>query len=299
MENHEPNIKIGIVGIGAIGTVVSFGLKDIYQLDYFNRSPRNKISIKLQGKTTMRTIQLSTIIESKTKYDWLLICVKEYHNQVLIPLIKKIIYPQTKIAVIRNGLNIKGPFSQMISEDQIIECVIDCPSEEIKKGHYLQFKKGIIHVKKSRLTNEFSNLFVKNRIVVEERTDFHTFKWKKLIASSALGAIQTILADTCRLFKDEKYLDLYKSVLLEGIQVGRADGAEISDDFLNDQVQKLLNYPENKGSSMLADFLNGREIEWKAKNGVISKIGKQYQINTEINDDLCHRLEQMNKNNSI
>lgn len=286
--------KIGIFGIGAIGSAIAFAVEDMHNLFYYNRSIRSNISIHFNNELCSKDIHLSNNSEQLIEFDFLFICIKEYHNNGALPFIKKLISLQTQLVIIRNGLHLKEPFLKIANEEQLIECVIDCPTEELSKGQYLQHRKGIIFTEKGKIGNELSNLFKHDRIELKELIDFHTYKWKKLIESSAIGAIQVLNGGPCKIFKDKKNIELYKSVLSEGIKVARSDGANIDDQFYEDQISKLLSYPENKGSSMLSDSLNGRPIEWKAKNGIISKMGKQNQINTELNDFLCSKLKQIN-----
>ena len=49
-------------------------------------------------------------------------------------------------------------------------------------------------------------------------------------------------------------------------------------------------YPKDKGSSMLTDVLAGRQVELGAKNGYISKMGKQYGIDTVEHDKITRIL---------
>jgi len=287
-------IRIGVFGVGAIGTVVSFGLKDIYDIFYFNRSSRSQVGIDYNGELISKDIQLEDLNRNLIEYDWLIVCIKEYHNNDAIPFIKKQLSANTKVAIIRNGLHLKEPFLAFLDENHIIECIIDCPTEELSKGHYVQHKAGKIYTQETALTKEFSSFFLNDRIVVETVNDFHSYKWKKLIESSSIGAIQTMLGNTCKLFREEKNLDLYKQIMKEGIAVAISDDAQIGNEFYEEQLRKLMAYPESKGSSMLSDLLRGRPIEWKAKNGIISKIGKQNEINTEVNDLLCLALKNIN-----
>ncbi len=100
--------------------------------------------------------------------------------------------------------------------------------------------------------------------------------------------------DTCKVFQDVKTIELYKKVVEEGINVAIADGADIQHDFKDTLMNKLLTYPSTKGSSMLTDRINGRPIEWNAKNGIISRIGKQKGMKTDLNDLLCLLLRRIN-----
>ncbi len=286
-------MKIGIIGIGAIGSVLSLSLQESNELFYFNRSKREKLSVENSGVIENREIVLSDF-NIREKLDWLIICIKEYHIEGAIQSIIKLIHPEIKIAVIRNGLDLKRPYIDYLDEENILECIIDCPTQINPNGGYIQYNVPRILTSVNKNFKEFKALFQKSRIEINETRDFHTEKWKKIIESSSLGGLLSVMNDTCKVFQDVKTIELYKKVVEEGINVAIADGADIQHDFKDTLMNKLLTYPSTKGSSMLTDRINGRPIEWNAKNGIISRIGKQKGMKTDLNDLLCLLLRRIN-----
>jgi len=172
--------------------------------------------------------------------------------------------------------------------------MIDCPVQKTNEGSYLQLAAPKIVVKKSALADEFEKLFIEGNLTVKQVDDFLTMNWKKIIESSAIGGILALSGETTWIFKDEKVVDLYKKIIIEGIAVAQKEGADIDNDFVEKLVQKLKTYPDTKGSSMLTDRRNGLPIELDAKNGIISKYGKQHEVNTDINDMICILLKHTN-----
>ena len=88
---------------------------------------------------------------------------------------------------------------------------------------------------------------------------------------------------------------MYTELLREIVEVGKADGAKIEDSFIDGMLIKLMNYPKEKGSSMLSDRLQGKPIELGAKNGIISELAKEYNIKTPLNDLIVSLLKYTNK----
>ena len=286
-------MKIGIIGIGAIGSVLSLALQDSNDLYYFNRSKRDKLIVEHNGIIENREITLSDF-DTKERLDWLLICLKEYHIQKAIPSILKLIHSEIRLAVIQNGLDLKGPYMDYLEEENILECIVDCPTQIIPDGGFLHYSTPKILTATNKNLKVFKSLFQHSKIEIDVASDFHTEKWKKVIESSSLGGILTVMSDTCKVFNDSETLELYRKIVAEGIEVAIADGAEIRSDFKDILISKVLQYPESKGSSMLTDRVNGRPIEWKAKNGIISSIGKLKGIRTDLNDFVCVLLSRTN-----
>ena len=125
---------------------------------------------------------------------------------------------------------------------------------------------------------------------IHQVKDFKTESWKKLCESATLGAILCLHNDTCHIFKDDNIQKEYEALMAETIKVAIADGADIERDFLEKTRIKILNYPDTKGSSMLCDFRNGNPIEFEAKNGIISQLGKLYHIETPLNNSIINKL---------
>ena len=285
----RPGLKIGIVGIGAIGSVVSFSLNEGCEIFYFNRSPKSKLSVELNGTRKTKTIALSTS-QHTPPLDWLIICLKEYHIQGALETIKNLVHPNLNIALFQNGLALKTLYGKLTTPDKIVECIIDCPTEFIEEGCYLQRSRLAIILNGNENNYEFDLLFNKAVTSINKASNFHSAKWQKLIESSALGGILCLADDTCRIFQNEKMVHLYESVLDEAVQVAIADGAAISSSYKAEMVNKLLRYPYSKTSSMLLDQRNGKPIEINAKNGVISHLGKKHNIPTPLHDLICTLL---------
>ncbi|MBL4705565.1 MAG: hypothetical protein JKY54_13660 [Flavobacteriales bacterium] len=293
--------KIGILGVGAIGSVLAFDLQrsEANELFHYSRTKKEEIKIKVESTEFEIPINLETTITASPKLDWLIICLKEHQYAEAKDWFLKLLDPTTKIAIIRNGLRLKAPMLNFASEQNILECIIDCPTQVIERGFYEQLRKPIITVQNNSLAKDFKNLFQKCQSDIRLVEDFKSESWKKIIESSALGAILCLSGETCWIFEDEKLRKLYVSILEEALRVAVADGAEIENNFVENMTMKLISYPETKGSSMLTDRLNGNPIELGAKNGIISELGSHYNVETPINDLIVQLLKHTNKKGSL
>lgn len=289
--------KVGILGIGAIGSVIASILNQNNRLSlfYYNRSPRSALKIKKNSSNIEIPIVVQTNFSSSPSLDWLIICLKEHHFVKAKTWLKQLIGPATKVVVIRNGLKLKEPILAYTTADKVLECLIDCPTQAIENGYYQQFRKPILSLPKSTLSQDFSALFIGNKIDINLVLDFKTSAWKKLCESASLGAILCLSGETCWIFKDLKIRNLYQKILREAITVATADGARIEATFQDKMLDKVLTYPAHKGSSMLSDRNNGQPIELGAKNGIISKMAAFYDVNTPLNDLVCTLLKFTNQ----
>jgi len=289
-------IKIGIIGIGSIGSVIAKALLKSNQNDikYYTRSPKTAIQIEYNSKRESFPIQCESKISTNNNLDWLIICLKAYHFDDARSLFESLIRENTKVAIIRNGINLSEDIEPFTNKESILPCIIDCPVQPKENGYYWQLKHPAITTRRSDLSDEFSKLFSLEAITLNQVKDFKTATWKKLIESASIGSLLCLTGQTCHIFQDKKILDLYRSLLKEGIEVAIADGAIIDEDFEEKLILKLQQYPNEKGSSMLADMTLGNKIELDAKNGAISKVAQSYNIETPITDLFCTLIRQIN-----
>ncbi len=285
---------IGLFGIGAIGSLIAAELQSENPNNepyYFNRSPKSYIRHKRGGLKTEIPIVLSQTKQFQQALDWLIVSIKEHHFSAAMESLVDLIQPQTKIVVIRNGLNLKTPFLAFSKESQILETNIDCPCQLAEDGYYQSYHPPIISLAPSPLALESQSLFKNSKTTIHLVEDFKSLSWKKLCESSALGAILCLSGKTAEVFKDKKMQELYRGLLEEGVNIAKADGAKFEMNFIEDSLRKVLSYPPEKGSSMLTDKQLGRPIEWGAKNGLICKVGRTYSIETPENDKILRLLK--------
>ncbi len=288
--------KVGILGIGAIGSIIITGLfrNEHLELHHFNRSKKEMTKVQFHDTFYSIPLDIKQDIFIPLKLDWLIICLKEYQFEEANNLFHKLISGKTKIAIIRNGIELKEPLLPFAKEDHILECMINCPTQPDENQVYQQMGYPIITLAQNDLANNFQSLFKNKDFQFQQVEDFKTESWKKLLESASLGAITCLTGETCWIFEDEKMKLLYQKLLEEGIQIAKAAGAAIPSDFVNVLLEKLQSYPAGKGSSMLTDRKLGRPIELGAKNGAIVSVGKKYKIATPLNDLVVTILSKTN-----
>lgn len=290
-------LKVGILGIGAIGTSIAAELINNQQVDLlcYNRSLRSDLRIARDNAIQSLPVTVCTAPQS-IKLDWLIICLKAHQYTKAHDWLCALITSKTKVVVIRNGIRLKQSVIDYASDQNILECIIDCPTQSMSDGMYQQFNRPKLTIPAATIAEEFIQLFNHTKTLVNVSSDFHSASWRKLCESAALGAILCLAGETTWIFNDNPKLKvLHRRLLQECVNVARADGAIISSNFIDELCKKLLLYPENKGSSMLSDRLAGKPIELMAKNGMVSELGKQYQLATPVNDFVCVLLERTNR----
>jgi 2-dehydropantoate 2-reductase len=72
-------------------------------------------------------------------------------------------------------------------------------------------------------------------------------------------------------------------MVAECVAVGRAEGAQLDDNLLEQVINIYRALPEDSVNSLLADRLAGRQMETDARNGAIVRKGEKHGIATPLN----------------
>ena len=274
--------RIGIFGIGAIGSILAKYLSRNLELElyFFNRTKHKSIKVKRNQQEDEVELNLSTRLNREL--DWLLICIKQYQIEEAKDDIQKLVGKQTKIAIFQNGINLSEPYASLIKEHKILETIIDCPTERIGQTSFKQLANPRIVLPKSTAAKDFICLFDNAEVKFDETQEFERLQWIKLIESSAIGSIQAVTGLPSSIFKEDKYLNDYKLLINEGIEVALSESIELGNDIVEALLLKLKSYPISKGSSMLTDKLNGKPLELNAKIGAILNAAKRNNINVPV-----------------
>jgi 2-dehydropantoate 2-reductase len=68
------------------------------------------------------------------------------------------------------------------------------------------------------------------------------------------------------------------------VAVARAAGVGLDDRLPEEVVAHLAGLPAEATTSIAVDRANGRELEWDARNGVVSRIGRAHGVPTPVSD---------------
>ena len=91
-------------------------------------------------------------------------------------------------------------------------------------------------------------------------------------------------------FREAAPLALARRLAEECVAVGRAEGAQVGRDTVEEIVERIAALPPDQGTSMLYDKLAGRRLEWDARNGVIARLGAHHGIPTPVSDRVTAEL---------
>ena len=113
--------------------------------------------------------------------------------------------------------------------------------------------------------------------------EFDVLAWRKL-AVNAVARLMVLSGRRAGIFRRPDVRELARALAAECFAVARAEGVACPTASTDEILDYVAGFPEDLGTSMLFDREAGRELEWDARNGVISRLGAEHGVPTPVSD---------------
>lgn len=279
--------SVAVVGPGSVGSTIAAWLAQDARLEVVvcSRSPRDGLEIDTPFGRISADPPVLTDPASAGPVDWVLMAVKTYDVASASPWLEGLLGPQTRVAVLQNGVEQVANVLPYVPADRIVPVSVDVPAERLPSGVVRQSAAGLLVVPSGRNGEDFVDLFAQAPIEVSLTDDFVTTAWTKLCLNAA-GAICATLRQPSGIAHQEPIAGLIRDVVAETVLVGRAAGATLGDDLPDRVVQRMRDNPPLFVNSLVADRLAGRRTEIEARNGAVVRTGRAHGIPTPLNSML-------------
>ena len=245
---------------------------------------------------------------SEQPLDYVLVCTKAVPatTTATIRLIKPAITPEvTAIVLIQNGLGVEEPYRTAFPATTIISGVAYIPTTQVSPGIFSHSEMARLHLGlygtdplsgAARQLELFASLIRCGGATAIIEDDVQTQRWRKIVANGAINPICAL--SRCRdgqlLNITPLTLDLLKKVMLEIVAIAEAAGYGnvVNVETVENQVGRSLSRPyPGVQPSMLADALEGRELEVEAILGRLVQIGHEKGVDIPRLDTLYVLLQ--------
>ena len=276
--------KVAIVGVGAIGGVLAGLLQtaQAHQITLCTRRPLSSLIVTTPEGPVSVSFHNATDPSHTDPVDWILCATKTYDAASAAKWFSALAGPETKLAVIQNGVEHRENFAGLFSEDRILPVVIDVPAERRTDGDILQRAGALLRVEDTALGASFAALFAGSRANVELVDDFLTAVWAKLCINSA-GVISALTLKPAGILRDQALGEVALGIIAECVAVARAEGARLDDETGTRILEGYRAGSPDSVNSLLADRLANRQTEIGARNGVIMRRAARHGIPTPLN----------------
>ena len=276
--------SIALIGPGAIGATVACWLAQSPDIDVTvcARTPFERLVLDTpDGKLEAEPLILTDPARA-SPVDWALVATKTYDAPAAALWLERLVGPQTRVAVLQNGVEHVARFTPYVSAARILPVMVDIPAERQAPGHIWQRRTGVLTVPAGADGDAFVRLFAHTQLRVSTDADFTSVLWRKLCVNCA-GAVNGIALRPHRISQDPDIAAFMRGLVAECVAVGRAEGADLDDEIVRRVVEGYQASPGDSVNSLLADRLAGGRSEYDARNGVIVRLGEKHGIATPLN----------------
>jgi 2-dehydropantoate 2-reductase len=233
------------------------------------------------GEVVVRGVNLTEPSKSSA-VDWVMVCTKAYDAETTAAWFSGLCGPQTKVAVLQNGVEHRERFSRWIAGERLLPVIIECPAEKREDGSVLQRAWARMVVEDGAAGREFAQLFDGSGATTDLTADFTTAAWKKLCVNSH-GALSAMTKLPNRVITVPGMEAVALGMVRECVAVARALGAKIEDGFAERVIENAKAAAPEGMNSMAADCVAGRPMEIDARNGAIVRFGARLGVATPLN----------------
>jgi 2-dehydropantoate 2-reductase len=295
-------MKIVIFGAGAIGSlfgallsknndVILFGRKshiDSIKKNGLTIKGKTKLNVKIKAESSFKNINFSP--------DLLILTVKSFDTKSAIKQAKKIIYNDTKILSLQNGLDNIEKISTHIKSENIIAGITTHGTFFSKPGIIEHTGLGItilgdINKTKTDFLDTIIKIFNQAAIETRESKNISEDIWSKAIINSSINPLTSIFQ--CKngyLLENPILENLLENICKESTSIANVHGFDFSDDDMIKQTKDVIKNTGKNYSSMLQSLRKCKKTEIESINGILASIGRKYHVNTTLNDFLLRYI---------
>jgi 2-dehydropantoate 2-reductase len=276
--------SIAIVGAGAIGGTIAAWLAQSpgHIVTLCVRTPVAGLEIDTPEGMIRASPRVIADPEAAEPVDWILAATKAYDSAAAATWFSRLVGPDTRIAVLQNGVEHRERFRDLADPDRIVPAIVDIPAERSAPGRIRQRRTGSILVPDDAAGRAFADLFSATPIAVSTTPDFISAAWRKLAVNCA-GVVNALTLRGPEIANDPAIAELMRGLIAECVAVGRAEGADMPDTLPDSVVAGYRAAAPDSRNSIHADRLAGRPMEIDARNGVIVRLGARHGIPTPYN----------------
>jgi len=315
-------MRIGIIGAGAIGSIVGGMLtKAGHDVTLIDQWPEHVEAMKQPGLrlsgtcgehlVPVKALHIHEMQGIREPFDAIFISVKSYDTEWATSMaLAYLREPGGVVVDFQNGINDER-VAAVAGRERTLGCVITISAGMYEAGHAIRTDKGTMGFKigehDGKDTARAQELArVMNDVATSKvTTNLWGERWSKLSVNcmvnpiSGLSGFDSAEARTARV---PRRIAVFAAA--EVIQVGRARGYEV-EPIYSIEAQRFLDAVEGKGlaeveadmardaksrvggrPSMLQDVMKGRRTEINYLNGYVAEQGRQVGVKTPLNDKI-------------
>ena len=302
----QQNLKIAVVGPGAVGCLLAHGLSKAgcrvtlldYRRDRARRISSSGITIIMDNGTERSMPVCVSDAEAAGIHDVVIFTVKAYHTKNAVISAAPLVGQDTLVVTLQNGMGYEKYLRDITATGCLVTGITALGATLVQEGEVCLAGTGTTvmgfthkpsrHSK--RLIELLGEAFERAGWEFELVTDPEPARWKKLMANigiNAITAISCIRNGEILEYPDAKRIQ--EAAVREAFQVMQHHCVVPDDgiDAIMESVRDICRRTAGNISSMLQDRIRCGMTEIDYINGFVCRAGSKYGIKTPVNETLC------------
>jgi 2-dehydropantoate 2-reductase len=296
-------MKILVMGAGAVGAFYGAHLQRAGEDVVFCARGENLRALRTNGleiKSFKGDLKLSVRATNDPNehapYDLILFAVKSYDTETAARQLEGCLAKDGVLMTIQNGVENEEvlcrffPRAMVMGGNSRVGKVLHTALGEIEFGEL----DGRITPRAERIRE----LFRRAGILGELTGDLLTIRWYKLMGNNSTNSVSALSRTTLgQMLEDADGFNLVRTLMLETLAVGRAEGAKVTDDRVDAQlamIRKSLNASAIK-TSTLQDLEKGKALEYDAISGAVVRAARRHNMKVPATETVYTLLKLLEK----
>jgi 2-dehydropantoate 2-reductase len=303
-------MKILVMGAGAVGSYygaqLQQGGEDVAfcaRGDNLRALSESGLEIKSFKGDLKLAVKATGDPREYAPYDLILFAVKSYDTESAARQLSGCLAKDGVLMTIQNGVENEEILCRFFPREVVMGGNSRVGAELVAPGKILhtaigEIEFGELDGRKTPRAERIAEVFRRAGILGELTTDLLTIRWYKLMGNNSTNSVSALSHTTLgQMLGDDDGYYLVRTLMLETLAVGRAEGAKVSDDRVDAQlamILKSLNASAIK-TSTLQDLEKGKPLEYEAIAGAVLRAARRHGIKVPATETVYTLLRLLEK----
>ena len=271
------DLQYGIIGPGAVGTTIAYELLRNFNSNQVHLFGKKEGEVLYQQRDTKEkaVIHTEALARFNDTLDVLFIAVKTHQLDRVIEQMEHVIDDDTVIILAQNG---HGQIEK-IEHPHVYQAVVYISGQKTNES-VVHFRDRIMQLQEDEYTIELAEQLADTRLEFQLQSHIETYIWYKLLVNLGINSVTAVGRQTASILKVPEIRNLCRNLLEEGQRIAEAAGIVLPETIVEDIMKIYAGYPDDMGTSMYYDIINGAPLEVDAIQGFIYRTGQSLDLYT-------------------
>jgi len=303
-------MKILVMGAGAVGAFYGARLQQAGEDVVLCARGENLRALRAHGleiKSFKGDLKIAVKATDNPRefapYDLILFAVKSYDTEASARQLEGCLAQDGILMTIQNGVENEDVLCRFFPREAVMGGNSRVGAELIAPGKILHTAIGVIEFgeldgRETPRAQRLAEVFKRAGIFGELTADLKTIRWYKLMGNNSTNSVSALSRTTLgQMLEDPEGYNLVRTLMLETLAVGRAEGAKVTDDRVDlqlNQIQKSLDAYAIK-TSTFQDLEKGKPLEYDAISGAVVRAARRHGMRVPATETVYTLLKLLDK----